>query len=127
MHYLPCFGIIRKDRRFFDRDDSFARGTASESHDELTRLDANITDVNIEGSDPTLQVRAANGINWTIELAKHAQNARAGLTDAMAMPGDSISVVGHSIEHLGENRIKALRLTITDQEFDLYPELSAKS
>lgn len=122
MPHLPCFGIARNDLRCFDREDSYACKAAPDSQNDLTRLDAKITDVNIEGSDPSLQVRAANGINWTIELAKRSQNARAGLTEAMAMPGDDVSVVGECSEHLGENRIKAKRLTIVDREFVLYPE-----
>lgn len=122
MPHLPCFGIARNDMRCFDRDDSFACKVASDSQSDLTRLDANITDVNIEGSDPTLQVRAANGVNWTIELAKRSQNAHAGLTKAMAMPGDTVSVVGQCYESLGEYRIKAKRLKIADREFVLYPE-----
>ncbi|WP_265499111.1 hypothetical protein [Paracoccus beibuensis] len=92
------------------------------SADGLTRLDATITDINITGSDPTLQVRAPDGMNWTIELASHARNRAIGLTDAALLPGDKVHVAGEPAHHFGETRIKALRLTINDQRFDLSEE-----
>ncbi|MEE2862482.1 MAG: hypothetical protein VYB46_16980 [Pseudomonadota bacterium] len=96
--------------------------TSGGSADGLTRLDATITDININGSDPTLQVRAPDGMNWTIELASHARNRAIGLTNAAMLPGDRVQVAGEPARAFGETRIKALRLTINDQRFDLAEE-----
>lgn len=105
------------------RDDVIGRDAWSEYQDEMTTLDATIIDNNAAGSDPTLQVRATDGYNWTIELAKHTRNAEVGLTSQVAGSGDRVRVHGLLSHRLGESRIKALRLTIGDRVFDLYPEL----
>lgn len=96
--------------------------SAGGSADGLTRLEATITDININGSDPTLQVRAPDGMNWTIELGSHARNRAIGLTDAAMLPGDRVHVAGEPAHNFGETRIKALRLTINDRRFDLAEE-----
>lgn len=89
---------------------------------DLMRLDGQITDVNVTGSDPTLQVRGPDGCNWTIELADRATNARLGLTRAALLPGDKIGLVGHRLPPFAEQRIKALTLTVEGRLFDLAPE-----
>lgn len=115
-------GIDVNDRRVFARDDLLAQDGWSDFEDNLTRLDATITDIYISGSDPTLQVRARDGVNWTIELADRGRNRDAGLTDRAALPGDSISILGRRTHHFGENRIKAMQLTIGNKSFELYPD-----
>ncbi|MDP5308834.1 hypothetical protein [Paracoccus spongiarum] len=127
MPRFPAFGIAVDRKPVFARDDILPHDRWSEFEEEPTRLDATITDVNIGGSDPTIQVRAADGVNWTIELAPHSRNREAGLTAAMALPGDRVSVVGRRTHHFGENRVKALHLTIADREFVLYPDCLAES
>ena len=67
-----------------------ARDAWSDFDAELIRFEAVVTDNNIAGSDPTLQVRAPDGTNWTIELANHARNDQVGLTQAQALPGDPV-------------------------------------
>ncbi|RMC37470.1 hypothetical protein [Paracoccus alkanivorans] len=122
MPHFPCFGINVIRTRLFSPDDGLSDDRWSDFEDELTRLDATITDINISGSDPTLQVRASDGVNWTIELGGHSRNRETGLEDALATPGDPISVVGRCTHHFGENRIKAVKLTIGDRDYQLYPE-----
>ncbi|MFC0200987.1 hypothetical protein [Paracoccus rhizosphaerae] len=116
---MPCarpFGI------FAHRTPLHSPVETARGSDGLTRLDATITDININGSDPTLQVRAPDGMNWTIELASHARNRAIGLTNAAVLPGDRVQVAGEPGRAFGEARIKALRLTINDQLFDLAEE-----
>lgn len=72
-----------------------------------------------------MQVRAHDGVNWTIELASRSRNARAGLTESQALPGDQVSVVGRRTAQFGENRIKATHVTIGDKTFDLSEEGAA--
>lgn len=121
MPQFPCFGIAVTCSRLFARDDILACDKWSDQED-LTRLEATITDNYISGSDPTLQVRASDGVNWTIELAARARNREAGLTESRALPGDPVKVVGRELHHFGENRIKALHLTIAGTEYDLCPD-----
>lgn len=90
--------------------------------EKLTRLDGIVTDNFIDGSDPVLQIRAEDGRNWTVELGSRAQNEAAGLTAAAAMPDDKVTITGRRTRNFGEHRIKALRLTIGTQSFDLFPD-----
>ncbi len=86
-------------------------------------LSGTITDVSIDGSDPTLQVRGPDGRNWTVELADRRRNASLGLTRAAMLPGDRAQITGRRTQRFGEQRIKALRLTVEGRSFALYPEL----
>lgn len=122
MPHLPCFGINRYPMRLFAPDDVMSGNPWADFEEEVTRLDAVITDINISGSDPTLQVRAGNGVNWTIELGDRGRNREAGLEDALATIGDPVSVTGRRTHHFSENRIKAIELTINNRDYRLYPE-----
>lgn len=119
-HFL-LFGRIVARKPVYAPDDALAQDKWTDFDDEMIRLDAVVIDNNISGSDPTLQVRARDGVNWTIELANRSRNREAGLTESQALPGDLASVVGRRIHHFGENRIKAVHVTIGEQLFDLYP------
>jgi hypothetical protein len=122
---FPIFAPLSPCRPVFAPDDVILGDAWSDFEDDLTRLQAVITDNNIDGSDPTLQVRAEDGVNWTIELGHHARNNTIGLTAAKALPGDPVEVLGRRTHHFGENRIKALRLRIGEDDFDLYPQQPA--
>lgn len=88
-----------------------------------TQLDGVIIDANLDSADPTLKVRGPDGRNWTVELADRRRNQSLGLTRAALLPGDAVHVVGRRTQRFGEQRIKALRLTVEGQSFELFPEL----
>ncbi|MBM3603860.1 MAG: hypothetical protein FJX25_03680 [Alphaproteobacteria bacterium] len=90
--------------------------------EEATQLDGVITDVNVTGSDPTIQVRGPDGRNWTIELADRARNASLGLTRTSLLPGETVRLVGRRSPRFGERRIKALNLTVEGRRFELFPD-----
>lgn len=119
----PIFGFAVDRTPVFARDDILPSDRWTEFEEDLTRLDAAITDINISGSDPTLQVRAPDGVNWTVELGGRTRNREVGLLEAKAIPGDKVTVLGRRTHHFGETRIKALQLTIGEQGYDLYPDL----
>lgn len=122
MLHFPGTGIAILQPRCFGRDDLVARENWSDFEEDATRLTATVTDSNISGSDPTLQVRARDGVNWTVELGSRVRNREAGLTPAQVMPGDRVQILGRRTHHFGEYRIKAMNLTIGDRAFDLYPD-----
>lgn len=124
---FPFSGFAVDRNPVYARDDVLSKDRWSDFEEDLTRLDATITDIHIAGSDPVLQVRARDGVNWTVELGGRARNRDAGLSDAKPLPGDKVSVLGRRTHHFGETRIKALSLTIGEQGFDLYPELREAS
>ncbi|AUH62853.1 hypothetical protein [Paracoccus zhejiangensis] len=97
-------------------------GDWSGFEDELTSLDATITDLALSGRNPSLQVRARDGLNWTIELVSRDRMLSAGLTERLAAPGDAVSVTGRLSRNTSDTHIKALRLTIAGRAFELFPE-----
>lgn len=105
----------------FDLTRTFDSHDWDEFKPHLTQLDAVVTDNYIGGSDPVLCVRDQDGRNWTIELASRARNAEIGLKESAALPGDAIRIIGRRTRHFGEQRIKAVHLTIAGRGFDLYP------
>lgn len=105
----------------FDLPKSFDTDDWDEFKPHLTRLEAVVTDNYISGSDPVICVRDQDGRNWTIELAGRARNTEIGLTDSAALPGDPVQVIGRRTRRFGEQRIKAVHLTIADRPFELYP------
>lgn len=125
MPHFPSFGPFAVRRPLYAPDNAIAHDKWSDFDDERVVLDAIVIDNNISGSVPALHVRASDGSNWTIELGRHARNDAAGLTHAQALPGDHVAVVGRPAHRFGENRIKALHVTIGDRGFDLYPEAEA--
>lgn len=123
MPQFPFSGPIAWRIPNYARDDILAQDNWADFDPELTRLEATVTDNNIASADATLNVRAADGFNWTIELADRNRNEQAGLTPNSAANGEKVIVLGMRTHHLGESRIKAVRLTIGEQDFALYPEL----
>lgn len=120
MPRLPAYGIAALRTPAFDPtliDDD----TWDEFKPHLTELEAVVTDNYATGSDPVLCVSDKDGRNWTIELAGRARNAAIGLSDAAALPGDPVRVIGRRTRHFGEQRIKAVHLIIAGRTFDLYP------
>lgn len=118
MPRLPEAGIAALRTPAFDLN---TIDTWNDFKPHLTRLEAVVTDNYATGSDPVLCVRDAEGRNWTVELASRARNVEIGLTESAALPGDPVSVIGRRTRHFGEQRIKAVHLTIADRAFELYP------
>jgi hypothetical protein len=66
----------------------------------------------------------ANGEIWTVEVGQPWRNAEAGVTDAMLAPGAEIIARGHRSADPAELVMKAERLIIGGQTYDLYPDRS---
>lgn len=63
-----------------------------------------------------------DGEQWLIEVGQPWRNARAGLTDELLAVGQSITVHGHRSAREGERLVKAERLVIDGQDYNLYPD-----
>ncbi|MCZ0960326.1 hypothetical protein [Paracoccus benzoatiresistens] len=120
MPRLPETGIADVRTPAFDLPNALDT-TWSEFKPHLTQLEAVVTDNYIDGSDPVLCASDEDGRNWTIELASHARNAEIGLKGSAVLPGDPVRVIGRRTRHFGEQRIKAVHLTIAGRPFELYP------
>ncbi|MFC3166872.1 MULTISPECIES: hypothetical protein [Paracoccus] len=121
MPHLPEAGIADPRTPALDLTTTIEHTAWDEFKPHLVRLEAVVTDNYATGSDPVLCVRDRNGHNWTIELASRARNAQVGLTESAALPGDPVRIIGRRARLFGEQRIKAVHLTIAGRAFELYP------
>jgi hypothetical protein len=87
---------------------------------ELTTLRGTVREVYVGQPHPTLRVQADDGL-WTVELSNPRQTARSGFTAESASPGDAVIAIGNRSATRGERRIKAVRLTVRDRTYDIYP------
>lgn len=62
------------------------------------------------------------GERWIVEVGQPWRNERAGLTDGDLAPGVEIRAVGEPVADAADKRLKAERLFIVGQEYQLYPE-----
>lgn len=122
MLFLKNSGRNRGPAMLFAPADS-GQGRAWPGYEsETTQLSAHITDLALSNSHPSLQVRARDGINWTVELGDRVSLLKAGLNDRMLVPGDQIAVMGHCAHEFGDFRIRALRLTVLGRDYNLAAE-----
>jgi hypothetical protein len=61
------------------------------------------------------------GERWVIEVGQPWRNERAGLTTDLLSQGRSITVHGHRSAREGERLVKAERVVIDGESYDLYP------
>jgi hypothetical protein len=66
----------------------------------------------------------ANDEDWTVEVGQPWRNESAGLTDDMLAPGVEILVRGHRSTDPAQLVVKAERVVIDGQTYDLYPDRS---
>jgi len=64
----------------------------------------------------------AKGEDWTVEVGQPWRNARAGLKDSMLAKGVELTVRGNRARDPKLKVVKAARITIKGQNYDLYPE-----
>lgn len=88
---------------------------------EQMELTGTIREVTIAPPHPTLRVEGPDGI-WTVELGNPSQTQRAGFVEGVARPGDRVVARGNRSQDRNERRMKAVRLTLGDRRFDIYPE-----
>lgn len=66
----------------------------------------------------------AEGELWTVEAGQPWRHERAGLDEALLVPGTEITVSGGRSADPDEKRVKAERITIDGRLYDLYPDRS---
>ena len=71
---------------------------------------------------PSLDVATADDGLWRVELGNPRQTQRAGFVEGSAKPGDRVVALGNRSLDPNEKRMKAVRLTIGDKKYDIYPE-----
>jgi len=89
---------------------------------EQSQLKGTVQSVSLAPPHPTLQVRAEDGRIWQVDLGNPSQTARSGFTATSTKPGESITVLGNRTKEPGKAHIKAVRITVSGKQFDMYPE-----
>jgi hypothetical protein len=90
--------------------------------DEQSTLEGTIKDVSMAPPHPSLHVTDAGGAVWFVEHSNPSQTNRAGFTAASAKPGDIVIVLGNRDKDASKNHMKAVRVTIGGETYDLYPQ-----
>jgi len=90
--------------------------------DEQSELTGIVKSVSMVPPHPSLEVAAADGVLWHVDLANPNQTARAGFTETSAKPGDAVVVLGNRHKDKTQTVMKAVRITVAGKTYDLYPE-----
>lgn len=84
-------------------------------------LNGEIREIYVGPPHPVLRVAAADG-DWSVELGNPNQTRRSGFTEESAAVGDSITALGNRSEDPSEKRMKAVRVTVRERTYDIYPD-----
>lgn len=90
-------------------------------------LTGTVRKVVIAPPHPTIDMTATDGVDWHVELGNPRQTERSGFNAESAKPGDTITVLGNRSQDPDEKRLKAVRVTVGEKVYDIYPERINKS
>jgi hypothetical protein len=90
------------------------------TEDGFFQLEGVIADIYIGNPHATIDVDVEGDI-WRVELAPPSRTIAAGFTDEAASVGDEVTAIGNRSLDDGENRMKAVRLIVNGQTYDVYP------
>ncbi|RUM96265.1 hypothetical protein EET67_19065 [Pseudaminobacter arsenicus] len=91
------------------------------TEDEFFEIEGRITAIYIGNPHATLDVDV-DGMTWRVELAPPRATVNAGFTEDVARVGDEVKAVGHRSLDETERRMKAVRIIVRDQTYDVYPD-----
>ncbi|WP_191060092.1 DUF6152 family protein [Geminicoccus harenae] len=89
---------------------------------EQMTLEGTIQSISMSPPHPVLQVQDAEGVVWQVDLGNPRQTERSGFTGDTAEPGDAITVLGNRSKDPDDMHMKAVRITIDGQNYDMYPD-----
>lgn len=92
------------------------------AEDEQSTLTGKIQSISMSAPHPTLHVTDAAGATWQVDLGNPSQTERSGFSAGSAKAGDAITVLGNRNRDHERKHMKAVRITISGKNFDLYPE-----
>lgn len=91
------------------------------AEEEQTTLTGTIAAISMAPPHPVLRVKAADG-EWQVDLGNPNQTERSGFTGESAKVGDPIVVLGNRSLEKDKKHMKAVRITVGEKRFDMYPE-----
>lgn len=89
---------------------------------EQMTLEGTIKSISMAPPHPSLEVTASDGTLWQVDLGNPRQTAASGFTGETAKPGDAITVLGNRNRDSAKAHMKAVRITLADTHYDMYPE-----
>lgn len=92
--------------------------------DEWFELSGTVTEIYVGNPHATLQVEAEGQV-WDIDLAPLSRTLNAGFDEDVVSVGDSVILIGHRATDPDEYHMKAVRVVIGDQTYDVYPDFAA--
>lgn len=101
---------------------AFAHHGWSWAEGEKTTLVGTIRSISMSPPHPTLQVAAAGGAVWQVDLGNPGQTERSGFRGDTAKIGDAITVLGNRHLDKTKTHMKAVRITLAGKNYDMYPE-----
>jgi hydrogenase/urease accessory protein HupE len=100
---------------------AFAHHGWSWTESGFFQLEGIVTDFYFGNPHPTLDVDVEGAI-WRVELAPPAASTAAGLTGDSIVVGDEITAIGNRSQDANETRMKAVRVIVKGQTYDVYPD-----
>ncbi|WP_308366292.1 MULTISPECIES: DUF6152 family protein [unclassified Microbulbifer] len=88
--------------------------------DEEFEITGTITDVRLGNPHGEVTIEV-DGSEWVIEVGQPWRNKRAGLKDELLSVGREITVHGHRSARKGQRLVKAERVVIDGEDYNLYP------
>ncbi|MCF6369921.1 DUF6152 family protein [Rhizobium halophilum] len=88
---------------------------------EQIELTGTITEISFAPPHPSMQVQAEDGV-WTVELSNPGKTQRSGFVEGVANVGDAVTLIGNRSKDPEELRMKAVRVTVGNKTYDIYPE-----
>ncbi len=85
-------------------------------------LRGTIQQISMGGPHPALNVATVDDGVWRVELGNPRQTERSGFVEGVAKPGDQVTALGNRSQDRSEKRLKAVRITIGEKRYDIYPE-----
>lgn len=85
-------------------------------------LTGTVRKVVIAPPHPTIDLTSTDGTDWHIELGNPRQTERSGFAEDSTKAGDTITVLGNRSQDPDEKRLKAVRVTVGDKVYDIYPD-----
>jgi hypothetical protein len=84
-------------------------------------LEGIITEVYIGNPHVTMDVDVEGEI-WRVELAPLGPTTAAGFVEGVANPGDEVTAIGNRSVDETEPRMKAVRIIVNGNTYDVYPD-----
>ena len=91
------------------------------TQDGFFELEGVITTIYVGNPHATLDVDV-EGETWRIELAPPSRTIAAGFTEETAKVGDEVTAIGNRSLDENELRMKAVRIIVNGETYDVYPD-----